>query len=176
MFLSKAVFRTAVLVIFCVAPSTTSSSSSPCPLACLCERGPHINCSSLGLQDVPLQIPETVSSLNLSHNALRTLPPLWPGRGIVGGLRNLWLDHNKMETFSLCTRRDRIRLKTLATESCESWAPGLEQLSAVRNRIHQVPKGTFKKTSLAHFFFALGKRFLLCACCTLHLLTIIRPL
>lgn len=148
MFLSKAVFRTAVLfVILCVAPSTPSSSFSSCPLACLCEGGPHIhvNCSSLGLQEVPQHIPETVESLNLSHNALRTLPPLWPGHG-VWGLRYLWLDYNKMETLSLCTRRDRVRLKTSSSESCMSWAPALEQLSAVGNQIQQVPKGKFKNT------------------------------
>lgn len=151
MFLSKAVFCTAVLlVILSVALSTTSTSSSFCPLACLCEGGPHINCSSLGLQEVPQHIPETVASLDLSHNALRTLPPLWPGRQVVGGLRYLWLDNNKVETFSLCTKRNRGRLK-ISAKSCVSWAPALEQLSAVRNQMHQVPKGKFKNTSLFGF-------------------------
>ncbi|KAG5275709.1 hypothetical protein AALO_G00123680 [Alosa alosa] len=141
MSLTKAVFCTAVLLLLhCVALSTCSSSST-CPLACLCERGPHINCSSLDLRELPQHIPETVTTLNLSHNALRSLPPLWPGRRGLGGLRYLWLDYNKMETLSLCVRKNWVGLKTSARERCVSWAPALEELYAERNQMHQIPKG-----------------------------------
>uniref|UniRef100_A0A673NCF4 LRRNT domain-containing protein n=1 Tax=Sinocyclocheilus rhinocerous TaxID=307959 RepID=A0A673NCF4_9TELE len=64
---------------------TLSFPTTACPVPCLCQRGPLLNCSTLGLTEIPTRIPPTAVSLNISNNALRSLAPLSFGHS----LRNL---------------------------------------------------------------------------------------
>uniref|UniRef100_A0A8C1RKM4 LRRNT domain-containing protein n=2 Tax=Cyprinus carpio TaxID=7962 RepID=A0A8C1RKM4_CYPCA len=73
---------------------THSFPSSACPVPCLCQHGPLLNCSSLGLTEVPTHIPATAVSLNISNNALRSLAPLSFGHVKLKGLLHLWVGSN----------------------------------------------------------------------------------
>uniref|UniRef100_A0A671NIS0 LRRNT domain-containing protein n=1 Tax=Sinocyclocheilus anshuiensis TaxID=1608454 RepID=A0A671NIS0_9TELE len=61
---------------------THSFPTSACPVPCLCQHGPLLNCSSLGLTEIPTRIPATAVSLNISNNALRSLAPLSFGHSL----------------------------------------------------------------------------------------------
>uniref|UniRef100_A0A672QK25 LRRNT domain-containing protein n=1 Tax=Sinocyclocheilus grahami TaxID=75366 RepID=A0A672QK25_SINGR len=61
---------------------THSFPTSACPVPCLCQHSPLLNCSSLGLTEIPTRIPATAVSLNISNNALRSLAPLSFGHSL----------------------------------------------------------------------------------------------
>uniref|UniRef100_A0A672MQV5 LRRCT domain-containing protein n=1 Tax=Sinocyclocheilus grahami TaxID=75366 RepID=A0A672MQV5_SINGR len=52
---------------------TLSFPTPACPVPCLCQRGPLLNCSTLGLTEIPTRIPPT-AVLDLSYNLLVTIP------------------------------------------------------------------------------------------------------
>ncbi|KTF76063.1 hypothetical protein cypCar_00041260, partial [Cyprinus carpio] len=109
----------------------------------LCQHGPLLNCSSLGLTEVPTHIPATAVSLNISNNALRSLAPLSFGHVKLKGLLHLWVGSNALESLSLILKRDRSGTRTLSSgeQECMSWAPDLQLLSAERNHLNHLPKG-----------------------------------
>lgn len=119
---------------------THSFPTSACPVPCLCQRGPLLNCSSLGLTEIPARIPPTAVSLNISNNALRSLAPLSFGHVKLKGLLHLWVGSNALE--SLILKEDRSGTRTLSSgQECMSWAPDLQLLSAERNHLKHLPKG-----------------------------------
>ncbi|XP_067273037.1 uncharacterized protein [Pseudorasbora parva] len=122
---------------------THSFPTSACPVPCLCQRGPLLNCSSLGLTTTPTRIPANVVSLNLSNNALRSLAPLSFGHVKLMGLLHLWVGSNSLESLSLILEKDRLGTGTLSSreQECTSWASYLQLLSAERNQLKHLPKG-----------------------------------
>lgn len=123
---------------------THSFPTSACPVPCLCQQGPLLNCSSLGLTTTPTRIPATAVSLNLSNNALRSLAPLSFGQVKLMGLLHLWVGSNALESLSLILKKDRSGTRTLSSgeQECTSWASDLQLLSAERNHLKHLPKGT----------------------------------
>ncbi len=121
---------------------TYSFPTSACPVPCLCQSGPLLNCSSLGLTEIPTRIPPTAVSLNISNNALRSLAPLSFGHVKLKGLLHLWVGSNALESLSLILK-DRSGTRTLSSggQECMSWAPDLQLLSAERNHLKHLPKG-----------------------------------
>ncbi|XP_039548030.1 uncharacterized protein LOC120493475 isoform X2 [Pimephales promelas] len=122
---------------------THSFPTSACPVPCLCEQGPLLNCSSLGLTTTPTRIPATAVSLNLSNNALRSLAPLSFGQVKLIGLLHLWVGSNALESLSLILKKDWSDTRTLSSgeQECTSWASDLQLLSAERNHLKRLPKG-----------------------------------
>ncbi len=121
---------------------THSFPTSACPVPCLCQRSPLLNCSSLGLTESPTRIPPTAVSLNISDNALRSLAPLSFGHVKLKGLLHLWVGSNALESLSLIWKKDRSGTRTLSSgQECMSWAPDLQLLSAERNHLKHLPKG-----------------------------------
>ncbi|XP_077076668.1 leucine rich repeat containing 66 [Siphateles boraxobius] len=122
---------------------THSFPTSACPVPCLCQKGPLLNCSSLGLTTTPTRIPATAVSLNLSNNALRSLAPLSFGQVKLMGLLHLWVGSNALESLSLILKKDRSGTRTLSSgeQECTSWASDLQLLSAERNHLKHLPKG-----------------------------------
>ncbi|XP_056115768.1 uncharacterized protein LOC130091741 [Rhinichthys klamathensis goyatoka] len=122
---------------------THSFPTSACPVACLCQQGPLVNCSSLGLTTTPTRIPATAVSLNLSNNALRSLAPLSFGQVKLMGLLHLWVGSNALESLSLILKKDWSGTRTLSSgeQECTSWASDLQLLSAERNHLKHLPKG-----------------------------------
>ncbi|KAF4099446.1 uncharacterized protein LOC131526838 isoform X2 [Onychostoma macrolepis] len=122
---------------------THSFPTSACPVPCLCQRGPLLNCSSLDLTEIPTRIPPTAVSLNISNNALRSLAPLSFGHVKLKGLLHLWVGSNALESLSLILKKDRSGTRTLSSggQECMSWAPDLQLLSAERNHLKHLPKG-----------------------------------
>jgi len=122
---------------------THSFPTSACPVPCLCQQGPLLNCSSLGLTTTPTRIPATAVSLNLSNNALRSLAPLSFGQVKLIGLLHLWVGSNALESLSLILKKDWSDTRTLSSgeQECTSWASDLQLLSAERNHLKRLPKG-----------------------------------
>ncbi|ROL50987.1 Leucine-rich repeat-containing protein 66 [Anabarilius grahami] len=122
---------------------THSFPTSACPVPCLCQRGPLLNCSSLGLTTIPTRIPATAVSLNLSNNALRSLAPLSFGHVKLMGLQHLWVGSNALESLSMILKKDQSGTRTLSSgeQECTSWASDLQLLSAERNHLKHLPKG-----------------------------------
>ncbi|XP_067239789.1 uncharacterized protein [Chanodichthys erythropterus] len=122
---------------------THSFPTSACPVPCLCQRGPLLNCSSLGLTTIPTRIPATAVSLNLSNNALLSLAPLSFGHVKLMGLLHLWVGRNALESLSMILKKDRSGTRTLTSgeQECTSWASNLQLLSAERNHLKHLPKG-----------------------------------
>ncbi|CAM4692803.1 unnamed protein product [Leuciscus chuanchicus] len=122
---------------------THSFPTHACPVPCLCQQGPLLNCSSLGLTTTPTRIPATAVSLNLSNNALRSLAPLSFGQVELMGLLHLWVGSNALESLSLILKKDRSGTRTLSSgeQECTSWASDLQLLSAERNHLKHLPKG-----------------------------------
>ncbi|XDV42050.1 hypothetical protein PO909_010802 [Leuciscus waleckii] len=122
---------------------THSFPTPACPVPCLCQQGPLLNCSSLGLTTTPTRIPATAVSLNLSNNALRSLAPLSFGQVKLMGLLHLWVGSNALESLSLILKKDRSGTRTLSSgeQECTSWASDLQLLSAERNHLKHLPKG-----------------------------------
>uniref|UniRef100_A0A8C1GZ89 LRRNT domain-containing protein n=1 Tax=Cyprinus carpio TaxID=7962 RepID=A0A8C1GZ89_CYPCA len=89
---SSSVLGVAVLLLHLW--GTHSFPTSACPVPCLCQHGPLLNCSSLGLTEIPTHIPATAVSLNLSNNALRSLGSLSFGHVKLKGLLHLWVGSN----------------------------------------------------------------------------------
>ncbi|XP_043074751.1 uncharacterized protein LOC122324423 [Puntigrus tetrazona] len=120
-----------------------SFPTSACPVPCLCQRGPFLDCSSLDLTEIPTSISPTAVSLNISNNALRSLAPLSFGRVKLKGLLHLWVGNNALESLSLILKKDRSGTRTLSSvgQECMSWAPDLQLLSAERNHLKHLPKG-----------------------------------
>ncbi|KAG9331167.1 hypothetical protein JZ751_019920 [Albula glossodonta] len=106
-----------------------------CPMPCLCEGGLSVNCSSVGLSLANVRIPASVTTLDLSHNALPSLNPLQP---LLPNLTHLYLGHNLLAHLSLCWRQPTLRS---GNGLCATWAPRLELLSAERNQLQHVPQG-----------------------------------
>lgn len=114
-----------------------------CPESCTCQRASLLNCSSSSLSSVPPHIQDSVTELDLSHNALDSVTLHRPHRD----LRSVWLGNNSIARLSLCIEtsfggRDvsgghlrRLRQK------CVSWAPTLQLLSVERNQLVQLPEG-----------------------------------
>ncbi|XP_050994200.1 uncharacterized protein LOC127182720 isoform X3 [Labeo rohita] len=132
-----------VAVLFLHLWGTHSFPTSTCPVPCLCQRGPLLNCSSLGLTEIPTRIPGTAVSLNISNNALRSLAPLSFGHVKLKRLLHLWVGSNALESLSLILKKDRSGTRTLTSgqQECTSWAPDLQLLSAERNHLKHLPKG-----------------------------------
>ncbi|XP_020354895.1 uncharacterized protein lrrc66 [Oncorhynchus kisutch] len=141
MAVSQWMFCAAVLLLL-VQGLQCSPTPPACPESCLCQRGPLLNCSSAGLSKAPQHIPSTVNDIDLSHNLLNSLEPLWPS----WGLNNLWLGHNSITHLSLCVGRNwrgkhgRIPISHNRGK-CLSWAPALQLLSAERNQLEMIPEG-----------------------------------
>ncbi|XP_016427420.1 leucine-rich repeat-containing protein 66-like [Sinocyclocheilus rhinocerous] len=129
---------------------TLSFPTTACPVPCLCQRGPLLNCSTLGLTEIPTRIPPTAVSLNISNNALRSLAPLSFGHVKLKGLLHLWVGSNALESLSLILKKDRSGTRTLSSgeQECMSWAPDLQLLSAERNHLKHLPKGLVCMKSL----------------------------
>ncbi|XP_051730574.1 uncharacterized protein LOC127502083 isoform X2 [Ctenopharyngodon idella] len=132
-----------VAVLFLHLWGTHSFPTSACPVPCLCQRGPLLNCSSLGLTTIPTRIPATAVSLNLSNNALRSLAPLSFGHVKLMGLQHLWVGSNALESLSMILKKDRsgTRTRSSGEQECTSWASDLQLLSAERNHLKHLPKG-----------------------------------
>nr|XP_055042702.1 serine-rich adhesin for platelets-like [Misgurnus anguillicaudatus] len=132
-----------VLLLHLSATHSFPTSLQVCPVPCLCQRGPLLNCSSLGLTKTPVRIPATAISLNLSHNALHSLAPLSSGRVILKGLLHLWVGSNSLDSLDLDLKKNWSSTRTLSHEKreCTSWAPDLQLLSAERNHLKHLPKG-----------------------------------
>ncbi|XP_016144022.1 leucine-rich repeat-containing protein 66-like [Sinocyclocheilus grahami] len=121
---------------------THSFPTSACPVPCLCQHSPLLNCSSLGLTEIPTRIPATAVSLNISNNALRSLAPLSFGHVKLKGLLHLWVGSNALESLSLILKgRSGTRTLSSGEQECTSWAPDLQLLSAERNHLKHLPKG-----------------------------------
>ncbi|XP_042633179.1 leucine-rich repeat-containing protein 24-like [Cyprinus carpio] len=141
MLASSSVLGVAVLLLHLW--GTHSFPTSACPVPCLCQHGPLLNCSSLGLTEIPTHIPATAVSLNLSNNALRSLGSLSFGHVKLKGLLHLWVGINALESLSLILKKDRSGTRTRSSreQECTSWAPDLQLLSAERNHLKHLPKG-----------------------------------
>lgn len=137
-----------VAVLFLHLWGTHSFPTSTCPVPCLCQRGPLLNCSSLGLTEIPTRIPGTAVSLNISNNALRSLAPLSFGHVKLKRLLHLWVGSNALESLSLILKKGQSGTRTLTSgqQECTSWAPDLQLLSAERNRLKNLPKGMCRRS------------------------------
>ncbi|KAA0708692.1 hypothetical protein E1301_Tti008054 [Triplophysa tibetana] len=118
-------------------------TSLACAVPCLCQRGPLLNCSSLGLTKTPVRIPATAVSLNISHNALHSLAPLSSGHVKLKGLLHLWVGGNSLERLDLDIKKNAsgTRTKSSGELECRAWAPDLQLLSAERNHLKHLPRG-----------------------------------
>lgn len=124
-----------------------SLPSLVCPEPCTCQRAPLLNCSSSGLSLVPQHIQDSVTELDLSHNAFDSVTFHRPHRS----LRNVWLGNNSITRLSLCIERSLggravssghlRRLRPWSRQRCVSWAPTLQLLSVERNQLVQLPEG-----------------------------------
>lgn len=125
----------------------TTRSFPTCPVPCLCQRGPLLNCSSLGLTKTPVRIPATAVSLNISHNALRSLAPLSFGHVKLKGLLHLWVGSNSLESLDLDMKKNEPGARTLSSgeQECKAWAPDLQLLSAERNHLKYLPRGMCRR-------------------------------
>lgn len=135
---SRLVFGVAVLLLQLW--GTHCFPTSACPIPCLCQPGPVLNCSSLGLNKAPSWIPESAVSLNISNNALSSLAPLSFGHVKLKGLLHLWVGSNGLESLSLILGPGTRTLSS-AEQECSSWAPDLQLLSAERNHLKRLPNG-----------------------------------
>ncbi|MCI4389287.1 hypothetical protein PGIGA_G00096090 [Pangasianodon gigas] len=143
MLVSSVVHCIAVL-IFQLWGVQTLSPISTCPASCVCEKTLLVNCASLGLSKAPSHIPATATALDLSHNALHSLAPLWSGHMHLRGLQHLWVGNNSLESLSMCSGIQGIvgtRTLTRRKQRCVSWAPDLQSLSADRNQLKCLPRG-----------------------------------
>lgn len=143
MFMSSIVHCIAVLA-FQLCRVQTLTPISACPASCVCEKTLLVNCASLGLSKVPSHIPATATALDLSHNALHSLAPLGSGHMHLQGLQHLQVGNNSLESLAMCSGIQAIAgTKTLMRrkQSCVSWAPDLQLLSADRNHLKYLPRG-----------------------------------
>lgn len=118
-------------------------ASLACAVPCLCQRGPLLNCSSLGLTKTPVRIPATAVSLNISHNALYSLAPLSSGHVKLKGLLHLWVGGNSLVRLDLDIKKNGSGTRTQSSgeQECRAWAPDLQLLSAERNHLKHLPRG-----------------------------------
>ncbi|KAK1796626.1 hypothetical protein P4O66_008926, partial [Electrophorus voltai] len=139
-----------VVLLLRLCGTNTVVPSPACPVSCLCQETPFLNCSSSGLSKAPSLIPTTATSLDLSHNALHSLLPLGSGRARLRGLQHLWVGNNALERLSLCLGKGTEGTKTLGRREghCVPWAPDLQLLSAERNQLKCLPRGLGSAKSL----------------------------
>ena len=97
-----------------------------CPEDCVCSGDTQVACQRLGLQRIPPSLPQAVTTLDLTDNAIRriTVESLVPIRGVV----NLKLKQNQIEIIE---------------EGAFHVTDALQTLDISSNRLHTVHQGTF---------------------------------
>ncbi|XP_051483038.1 amphoterin-induced protein 3 [Apus apus] len=130
-----------------------SPLSHRCPIVCICTSD-LLSCSRQMLQDVPLSLPPTATTLDLSHNALTQLHDHW--LAALPHLEALHISHNQIKDLSPQAFHNASYLRHLDMSSNRLHAVethyfnelvSLEELLLYNNRIARVDENAFAKLS-----------------------------
>ncbi|XP_069823016.1 leucine-rich repeats and immunoglobulin-like domains protein 1 [Dendropsophus ebraccatus] len=124
------------------------ASRTPCPTSCSCT-GDLVDCSNLGLTEVPTHLPAWAAHLNLSHNKLKEIDPA--AFVELQGLREVQLGYNELSAFpslgsassdvvSLSLHHNKIR--NIEQSDLIPYA-SLETLDLSSNEITEIRSGLF---------------------------------
>ncbi|KAF7662813.1 hypothetical protein LDENG_00225520 [Lucifuga dentata] len=150
-----------LLVVFCLFPHGCKQT---CPSTCLCTSD-TVSCSSTGLTKLPLSLPSTSATLDLSHNHLSWLGPGSFNR--MPRLENLQMSHNQLSSLGRAVFFNTSGLRHLDLSSNklhvveQHYFQGLwrlEELLLFNNKISQVEGGTLSGlSSLKKVYFSLNQ-------------------
>ncbi|XP_040263538.1 leucine-rich repeats and immunoglobulin-like domains protein 1 isoform X1 [Bufo bufo] len=124
------------------------ASRTPCPTKCTCT-GNMVDCSNLGLTEVPPDIPAWATHLNLSHNKLKEIDPA--AFVELQGLREVHLGYNELSAIPfLGSAASQIVSLSLHHNKIRNIEPrdllpytSLETLDLSANDITEIRSGSF---------------------------------
>lgn len=150
------VVKLLVLLQLCAQGRTAHTSPPPhgCPDVCICTSD-LLSCSRQTLRHVPLALPPTTATLDLSHNALTRLQDRW--LAALPHLEALHISHNQIKDLSPQAFHNASYLRHLDMSSNHLHAVethyfnalvSLEELLLYNNRIKRVDENAFAKLSV----------------------------
>ncbi|XP_054834104.1 amphoterin-induced protein 3 [Eublepharis macularius] len=151
-----------VFLQLCVEVSTFNSSTfMRCPEACICTAD-LLSCARQGLQQVPVTLPPTATTLDLSHNAITHLNDHW--LTTLPRLQTLRINHNQINDLSQQVFHNASQLVHLDMSSNHLHAVkkhyfenlvNLQELLLYHNKIVEVDGNAFVKlTSLQKVYLS----------------------
>ncbi|XP_044307438.1 amphoterin-induced protein 3 [Varanus komodoensis] len=157
-----------LLVFFelCIQVSTLNdfSTHTRCPEVCICTAD-LLSCAKRNIQQVPVMLPPTATTLDLSHNAIVQLHNHW--LTALPRLQTLRISHNKIsnitwQVFYNATSLEHLDISSNCLHTVEKYyfegLVNLKELLLYNNKIVQVDKYAFAKlTSLQKIYLSWNK-------------------